>query len=266
MNACEPGSGSIEPSAVYGPVSSWRLGMSLGIDLLLVNSICSFRCIYCQLGRINVPTKVRKVFVPTAKVVNDFRHSDWQSADVMTFSGSGEPTLAANLGEVIHEIKSLSQKTIAVLTNATLLNDENVRDELSLADKVFCKLDATEARTFERINRPVEGLALQSVIDGLSKFRQQYDGWLAIQTMLMPMNAAQTIELAELVNELRPNEIQINTPTRAVPHEWQTAARGNQQSFENTSRLKVIDRRQAAEIETILRSLTQTHITSIYHE
>src|ERR1041384_6820260 len=141
------------PQTVYGPVSSWRVGRSLGIDLLAVNSICSFRCIYCQLGRINLHTSGRKVYVPTERVLSDLAASAWREADIITLSGSGEPTLAANLGAVIRESKRVTHKPVLVLTNSTLLGDAQVRRELGAADRVFCKLDAADEATFRKIDR-----------------------------------------------------------------------------------------------------------------
>lgn len=88
-------------SSVYGPVDSWRFGKSIGIDLLMDPSTCSFNCTYCQLGFIQRITRDRKIYVPTKKVIEDFENSNWQNCDVVTFSGSGEPTLALNIGEVI---------------------------------------------------------------------------------------------------------------------------------------------------------------------
>src|SRR5919204_3243273 len=130
-----------EVSTVYGPVNSWRVGRSLGVDLLCVNSVCSFRCVYCQLGRINVHTAERKVYVTTERVMADLGASAWREADIITLSGSGEPTLAANMGEVIREIKKLTRKPVLVLTNSAQLVSASVRRELCEADKVFCKLD-----------------------------------------------------------------------------------------------------------------------------
>lgn len=86
-------------SSVYGPVPSWRAGKSLGIDLILHTSTCSFNCIYCQLGAIQNVTNIRRLFVSTKQVIDDFFNSNWQSADIITYSGSGEPTLATNLGK-----------------------------------------------------------------------------------------------------------------------------------------------------------------------
>ncbi|HMS11341.1 MAG TPA: radical SAM protein, partial [Pyrinomonadaceae bacterium] len=116
-----------EHNSIYGPVDSWRLGRSLGVDVLCVDSICSFECVYCQLGKINRVTTDRGVFVPTEKIIRDLQMADWRSADVITFSGSGEPTLAANLGEIITAIRELTGEPIAILTNSTLLGDANVR-------------------------------------------------------------------------------------------------------------------------------------------
>src|SRR2546423_15200332 len=113
--------------AVYGPVRSWRAGISLGVDLLCVNSICSFRCLYCQLGKNNVHTTKRKIYVPTERVITDLLRSSWQVADIITLSGSGEPTLARNMDEVIRQIKTLTGKPILVLTNGTTLQDASDR-------------------------------------------------------------------------------------------------------------------------------------------
>jgi len=99
--ALESGSEMSTPSTVYGPVDSWRVGRSLGVDLLCDTSVCSFRCVYCQLGAINLHTSERRVYVKTERVLADLEASRWREADVITLSGSGEPTLAANLGEVI---------------------------------------------------------------------------------------------------------------------------------------------------------------------
>ncbi len=96
-------------STVYGPVNSWRVGSSLGIDLLFQTSICSFNCIYCQLGDIQLKTIERKIYVDTDQVEKDFKNSRWPESDIITLSGNGEPTLALNMGEVIHFIQEYSK-------------------------------------------------------------------------------------------------------------------------------------------------------------
>lgn len=250
-------------STVYGPVASWRVGQSLGIDLLFTNSICSFRCVYCQLGKINEHTAERKVYVPTEKVLADLQASSWQSADVITFSGNGEPTLAANLGEVMRAVKTLTGKPIVVLTNATLLHDPAVRNDLQEADKIFCKLDAATEPTLQLVDRPVAGITVRSIVEGIKALRQEYHGHLAIQTMLLPVNENEIGVLAAVLKEIQPDEVQLNTPSRPVPREWIFAARGNHDAtFENAARLRVPTLEKLAAIAEQLHALTGLEITA----
>ena len=244
-------------SPVYGPVRSWRVGRSLGIDLLCVNSICSFRCIYCQLGRINVHTSVRKIYVPTARVLADLKRSAWAAADIITLSGSGEPTLAANLGEVIRAVKDLTGKPVLVLTNSAQLTDAQVRAELCAADKIFCKLDAASDAVFRRMNRPLAGVTLKTIVAGIKQLRAQYAGYLGIQLMLTPVNARQANEFARILTALRPDEVQLNAPTRPVPRAWSPAARGNH-SIEDVRgvSLKQLGHATVAQFAKSLRELT----------
>jgi wyosine [tRNA(Phe)-imidazoG37] synthetase (radical SAM superfamily) len=118
---------------IYGPVKSWRFGQSLGIDPIFEISTCSFNCVYCQLGSIQRVTAERKVYVQTKKVLQDFTEvlNDGKNFDVITFSGSGEPTLATNLGEMALGLKKLCPgKPLLVLTNATLMHNLEVQKDL----------------------------------------------------------------------------------------------------------------------------------------
>jgi wyosine [tRNA(Phe)-imidazoG37] synthetase (radical SAM superfamily) len=259
---------NLPTSTIYGPVRSWRVGNSLGVDLLFRTSICSFRCIYCQLGKIEEHTAKRDVYVPTEKVLADLEASNWQAADIITFSGSGEPTLAANLAEAIHAIKQRTGKPVMVLTNATMLNDPQVRKDLMEADKVFCKLDAADDRMLQLIDRPVPGVTVRSIVDGIKALRAEYKGYLAVQAMFMPQNTKDVEAFAGLLKEIQPDEVQLNTPLRPVPKGWYIQARGNHEranapyeSFE----LKHLDRPQAEDLERQLRELTGLKIVSVYN-
>src|ERR1043165_8387818 len=250
---------------VYGPVRSWRVGLSLGVDLLCANSICSFRCLYCQLGKINIHTCERKVYVPTERVITDLLRSSWQVADIITLSGSGEPTLAANIGEVIRQIKAVTSKPVLVLTNATTLSDATVRRELCEADKISCKLDATDEETFKRINRPVAGLTLQGIIEGIKKLREEFTGELAIQLMLMPLNVKHLESFVRALNEIKPDEAQLNLPLRPIPRRWLVDARGNNKTLPvPASHFKTITAEEATRIETMLKRLTRHRISSAH--
>jgi wyosine [tRNA(Phe)-imidazoG37] synthetase (radical SAM superfamily) len=241
-------------STVYGPVDSWRLGRSLGVDLLCVSSVCSFRCVYCQLGRINVRTAERRVYVPTRRVMDDLSRAGWRGADCVTLSGSGEPTLAANLGEVICGVKELTGKPVAVLTNAAHLESAGVRRDLGGADVVFCKLDAADEESFGRINRPVEGVTLASVVAGIKLLRAEYGGRLAVQTMLSPLNADGIEGLARLLAEIRPDEVHLCAPSRPVPRSWRVGARGDLQ--EGGARLRQLTPGRASRFAREIAGLT----------
>ena len=91
---------------IYGPVASWRLGKSLGVDLICSEKkICSFDCIYCQLEKTYRITRQRKSFISLDKLKKDLRHALHQTTpDVITLSGMGEPTLAKNISKAIQII------------------------------------------------------------------------------------------------------------------------------------------------------------------
>lgn len=200
---------------IYGPVPSWRLGSSLGIDLLSQDDkICNFDCIYCQLGRNPGYTLERKLYVPTEDIIKEIQLLPKIHIDYITFSGRGEPTLAINLGETIQEIKNLRKEPIAVLTNGALIGRDDVRQELSLADLVAVKLDVHSQESLEKTNRPGPRIKFEDILNGIKKFRKEYAGKLALQIMFIDENA---VKLAELAQEIHPDEVEINTPLRPCP-------------------------------------------------
>jgi wyosine [tRNA(Phe)-imidazoG37] synthetase (radical SAM superfamily) len=254
-------------SSVYGPVHSWRLGWSLGVDLLLNTSTCSFNCVYCQLGDIQLKTANRAIYVPTEKLERDLRLSEWEKADIITLSGNGEPTLALNLGEVIGLIKEYTQKPVMVLTNATLLNDPAVQRDLALADQVACKLDAATDGVL-RMNRPVAGVTLKSIISGIEAFRQVYTGKLSLQCMFMPTNSEDVDALTGLIARISPDEVQLNTPKRPYPMEWVVDSRGNHsEPLVKSQQLRTISESEADRIEQLIREKTPNlPLISIYRK
>lgn len=202
---------------IYGPVPSWRLGRSLGIDLISGDKACSFDCIYCQLGRTIRHIIKRQKFVPTAAVLAEFDALPKVGIDYITFSGTGEPTLAANLGEVISEIKKRFKTPVAVLTNSSLMHDPQVRKELSLADLVVAKLDAPNEDIFRIVNRPTNGINFQMIVQGITKFNAEYPGKLALQMMFVPQNKDYAVQMADIAKKIKPIEVEVNTPLRPSP-------------------------------------------------
>jgi wyosine [tRNA(Phe)-imidazoG37] synthetase (radical SAM superfamily) len=255
-------------STVYGPVTSWRFGQSLGIDLIRDISTCSFNCIYCQLGDIQDKTMARRFFVSTAQVLADLEQSAWQSSDIITLSGSGEPTLALNCGEVIEAIKGLTGKPVMVLTNGTLLHLPEVRKELAQADQVAVKLDAADEAGLKQVNRPVAGVTLENIVAGIAAFRKEYHGKLSVQMMFMPANLKEAEALAVLLCQIQPDEVQLNTPKRPYPLGWFVETRGNHTGVADypTVPLRTVSPDEADVIEALLAERTGVPILSIYRK
>jgi len=202
-------------SIIYGPVPSWRLGRSLGIDLLSTKGkTCSFDCIYCQLGRTVHRLVERKEFVSIARLTEEFERVKGVVADYVTFSGVGEPTLASNLGEAIELARSVLRLPVAVLTNSSLMTREDVCRELSAADVVVAKVDAPNEKLFHKINRPNVKYTLEEIIRAIMLFREEYRGKLALQVMFIEANKDYAKEMAKIAEKLAPDEVQINTPLR----------------------------------------------------
>jgi wyosine [tRNA(Phe)-imidazoG37] synthetase (radical SAM superfamily) len=202
-------------SIVYGPVSSWRLGRSLGIDFFAGSSkICPFDCIYCEWGPTVNHTSERREFVSLDELKQELAQAKETAADYATFAGNGEPTLAPNLGRAIEMVKSTLKLPVAVFTNSALMTGEDVRHELTHADVVVAKVDAPNEEIFRKINRPAAGLTLEKIVQGIKSFRAEYKGKLAVQMMFMEANKGCAKEMAKIARELAPDEVQINTPLR----------------------------------------------------
>ena len=205
-------------SIIYGPVPSWRLGRSLGIDMVSTRlKTCSFDCVYCQLGDTVNRQADRKEFVSLKHLEHELDLLPPLDMDYATFSGVGEPSLAINIGDAIELVRQSLRIPIAVLTNSSLLHERHVREELAGADIVVAKLDAPDDDLLRRVNRPVFSLSIHRLIEGIKAFRSIFDGKLAIQIMFTETNRDKGPQLAELVKVFAPDEIQINTPLRTCP-------------------------------------------------
>lgn len=161
---------------IYGPVPSRRLGRSLGVDIIPFKT-CSYDCVYCQLGHTTVHTTERGSWVSCSDVLSELeRFLRTDKPDVISFAGSGEPTLNEELGDMIHGIKQMTDVPVAVFTNASLLWMPDVIEDLALADIVSPSMDAALPATAERINRPAGNMPLDVILEGLTRFCNVYRG------------------------------------------------------------------------------------------
>jgi wyosine [tRNA(Phe)-imidazoG37] synthetase (radical SAM superfamily) len=145
-----------------------------------------------------------------------------QSIEYLTFVPDGEPTLDVNLGLEIEMLKPLGIK-IAAITNASLIWDEGVREELGKANWVSLKVDAISEPDWRRINRPHKALKLQDILDGALEFSKSYKGELSTETMLVKdvNNGKESLEMtADFLAKVRPKKAYISVPTRPPSEEW----------------------------------------------
>ncbi|MCX5805088.1 MAG: radical SAM protein [Proteobacteria bacterium] len=201
---------------IYGPVPSWRVGSSLGIDLLSQEEkICSYDCVYCQLGKTKSLTATRQLYVPEDMIVRELEMLPADiTIDYITLSGRGEPTLAINLGDTINTIRKIRKEAVAVITNSSLLYWQDVQKELSSADFVIAKLDACSQDSFMAINQPFQGAEFDVIVQGIKEFRKHFQGKFALQIMFMHKNIQYAGDIAAIAKDIHPDEIQINTPLR----------------------------------------------------
>ena len=201
---------------IFGPVPSRRLGRSLGIDLVPFKT-CSYDCIYCQLGRTTNKTMQRKEWVTIDIVIDQLKAKLNSKPDYITLSGSGEPTLHSKIGELISMIKEMTDIPIAVLTNGSLLWLPEVRLSLIGADLVIPSLDAGCNQMFQYINRPHKDITFNKMLEGLVKFRNEYNGKYWLEVFLLAGVTTPEMEVNRLktcINAIQPEKVHVNTVTR----------------------------------------------------
>lgn len=214
-------------SLVFGPVPSRRLGRSLGINNI-PSKTCSYSCVYCQVGKTTNQTVYRQVFYNSKELSRTVKRkidevtARNEKIDYVTLVPDGEPTLDLNIS---NEISSLKQTRIptAVITNASLLWRDDVREDLRKADFVSLKVDAVSEYMWRKVNRPHRDLRLNAVLEGIREFTEELRGTVVSETMLIGnIDYGDEFEkiagfLAEL-NKL--NKAYIAVPTRPPTENW----------------------------------------------
>jgi len=212
----------------YGPVPSRRLGLSLGVDLV-PKKICTYDCIYCQIGRPTLQTIERKEYVPARTILREVEQSlqEWGAKiDYIAISGSGEPCLNTAIEKVSQGIKEMTTTPVAVITNSSLLHLKEVRQALLLADVIMPSLDAVTPSVFQTINRPLPSLEIDQIIQGLAAFRKEYKGqiWLEILLCRGINDSQEEIErMQKAIHIIRPDKVQLNTVVRPGVEDYATA-------------------------------------------
>ncbi len=210
---------------IYGPVPSRRLGRSLGIDPI-PSKTCDYQCIYCQLGKTTNFTSERKNFYPLEEIYEEIEQSINKNKgefDYITFVGSGEPTLCKSLGKLILKAKEISKKPICVITNGSLLYQDDVKDDLIFSDVILPTLDAGDEKLFIKINRPHPSIKYEKIIQGYIDFRKEFSGKFWIEIMVMKGindSKEELMKIKEKIDLIKPDRIDINVPIRPPTESW----------------------------------------------
>jgi wyosine [tRNA(Phe)-imidazoG37] synthetase (radical SAM superfamily) len=220
---------------IFGPVRSRRLGISLGINLLPLDSkLCNFNCIYCECGWTQGERQKKVIFHPRELVAKELEKNleemcnNADDLDVITYAGNGEPTMHPDFEGIIEDTVKIRDKyfpgvKIAVLSNATLIHKESVYRALNRVDDNILKLDSAIPETIKLINDPCGYFKVEELIKNLDKFK----GRLNIQTMfLRGTYNGQTVDnttteeldaLIEALHIIKPKQVMIYSIARDTP-------------------------------------------------
>ena len=207
---------------VFGPVPSRRLGVSLGVDLVVSKS-CNLNCIFCECGATKKIQLERQRFKNMNEILNEIQSvlKDIKP-DYITFSGSGEPTLSLDLGNISKAIKEeLKYKgKICLITNSLLLADKQVTKELEYIDLIIPTLNTLKQDIFEKIVRPDYRTSVDEIRKGFINLNNSnYKGKIWIEIFILEnINDSEEnfIEIANFLNSenIRYDKIQLNTIDR----------------------------------------------------
>lgn len=174
-------------STIFGPVHSRRFGVSLGIDLSSSVKQCNFDCLYCELAPA-LTLNAQHTITPVDTIIDELTAAlqSHSAIDVITLTANGEPTMYPYLNELVERINALKgDRALLILSNSACLSDKKVFDTLLHLDQVKLSLDAAVPETFKKIDRPAEGIEIDSIIDAIRRFSMTFTGKLFIEILFV---------------------------------------------------------------------------------
>ena len=216
---------------VFGPVPSRRLGRSLGINNI-PPKVCSYSCIYCQLGRALDMRYERTDFYNPQDIVQavasklDEVRKNGSEVDYLTFVPDGEPTLDIHLGEEIAAVKQLGVP-VALISNASLMGHASLHEELAQLDWISLKIDSVNEATWRKVDRPHKDVQFTKMLEGIARFAETFPGKLTTESMLISGFNDTEEELdatGRFLERLEPSTSYISIPTRPPAEKWAVPA------------------------------------------
>ena len=182
----------LNPSPVFGPVHSRRLGVSLGVNLMpAMGKICSFDCIYCENG-LNEEHRTKDPYVTLPELTQALEGAlsqmgeGGETPDVITFAGNGEPTTSPIFPEAIATARQLRDRycpsaRVAVLSNGAYADRPRVREALMSVEDNILKLDTVDADYIRLLDRPAGDYDVKRQVETFAS----YGGHVIIQTIFL---------------------------------------------------------------------------------
>ncbi len=218
--SASPGPIPFQSDWAYGPVSSRRLGRSLGVNLLPRDRrVCDFDCVYCQYAAGDpagegLPSSDEVVAAVEAALRRD------AGCDSITLAGNGEPTLHPRFAEVVERVAALRDALapsaqVCLLTNGARLDRPGVREALRWIDRPLVKLDAGSEGVLSALNRPrARGLAaLLEVLAAVPRLELQS---MFVRGRVDNATPEEVQGWLQAVAPLRPRGVQVTTLDRGT--------------------------------------------------
>jgi wyosine [tRNA(Phe)-imidazoG37] synthetase (radical SAM superfamily) len=208
---------------IYGPVSSRRLGSSLGINLFPSRKVCNFDCIYCHFGKTGEGgSRPEKLPLPSADEVGRALATYLLSStqpEVITFAGNGEPTLHPRFAEIVTKVVGVRDRLapevpLAILSNSTRVHDLRVRTALLALDLRVMKLDAAEQETFMQMHRPYQRIQVKEIVAGLCRLRPLTVQSLFVEGEVENCSEVKVERLIAALKQIQPYEVEVYTAVR----------------------------------------------------
>jgi wyosine [tRNA(Phe)-imidazoG37] synthetase (radical SAM superfamily) len=227
----------LQKGIIYGPINSRRLGKSLGINLMPTTyKLCSFNCIYCQYGKTEVLTNN---LIPYVKDLPNLKEIElclekflrnFPKIDYITFSGNGEPALHPQFNEIVDLIvylrnKYLPHTKIALLSNSSFPNNDDLKKAFSKIDLKIFKLDVGSEDLFLKVNRPFKEISYKEIIEKLKSFDNFVIQSVFFTGKIENSSHENVKKWIEKLKEIKPKEVQIYTIDRPTEQELEKISR-----------------------------------------
>lgn len=212
---------------IYGPVESRRYGRTFGINPIPgAQKICSFNCVYCQLGWTPHEEADLSAFAAPADVAEAIAQAAGRPGakdiDAFVCCGNGEPSMHPEFPAFVDAMITARDahfpgKPIMLLTNASGLTTPENLAAAARVEECAIKLDAGSYKTLRRVNLPRSRYDLVEVVNAIADLSNS-----AVQACFFagrPTNTGDEDVEAWLgaLRHARPRRIDIYTIARTPP-------------------------------------------------